>query len=140
MKKLLGYEEFLNEDELNEETVEDYQYHFRFEGKRYTIHQGEKDKTLFGIKSKDGDWFVVTKGKLFAPDSHDKHKNEMIELIQRGIKYFNVRNPVEKEDVEESEWAKFFDFELKKKPGRINKKYVVLKLHCGKAQCKYLSR
>lgn len=141
MKKFLNFEDFLNESEnINEETVEGYKYRFSFEGKKYIIHQGEKDKTIFGIKDKKGDWYVLTKGNLFSPDNNDLDKNSMVEFLQRGIKYFNVRNPVEIDDIKNSEWAKFFDYELKKKPGRLTKKYVVLKMHCGKAQCKYLSK
>jgi len=137
--EFLNYEDFLNEKLINEDTIEGYKYRFDFEGKRYIIHQGEKDKTIFGIK-KDGDWYVMTKGHLFDPENHDMTRNEMVEFIQKGIKYFNIRNPVEVDTVKESEWAKFFDFELKKTPGRINKKYVILKLQCGKAAAKWLSK
>lgn len=125
---------------INEDTIEGYEYHFTFEGDEYTIDQGEKDKTIFGIKKKNGDWLVMTKGRLFDPAAHDKTRNEMVKFLQEGIKFFNIRNPVEVDTVKESEWAKFFDFEIRKRPGRINKKYVVLKLHCGKASAKWLSK
>lgn len=140
MSKILDFEGFINENSLNEGTVEGYKYRFNFEGKKYTIHQGEKDKTLFGVKDKDGEWYVATKGKMFDSKSNDMEDKEFLEFIQRGIKFFNIRNPVEIEDVKQSEWKKFFNFELKNKPGRLNKKYVILKLHCGKAQSKYLSQ
>jgi hypothetical protein len=129
------------EDSLNEGTVEGYRYHFNFEGKKYYITQGKKNQTLFGIKDKEsGKWKAMTKGDLFNPSKNDMDRKEMIEFLQRGIKYFNIRNPVEVEDVKESEWAKFFKFELDNKPGRINKKYVILKLQCGKAQAKWHTR
>ena len=140
MSKILDFDGFINENSLNEGTIEGYKYHFRFEGKKYTVHQGEKDKTLFGIKDKDGEWYVATKGKVFDPKSNDMEDKEFFEFIQRGIKFFNIRNPVEVEDVKQSEWKKFFNFELKNKPGRLNKKYVVLKMHCGKAAAKWLSQ
>lgn len=140
MTKLKDYENFLNEEELLEGTIEGYNYRFKFEDKKYIIRQSNKDKNMFGIKNKDGGWFVMTNGHLFDPAHHDMDRNSMVELLQRGIKYFNVRNPVEPKDVKESEWAKFFKFELNKKPGKISKKYVVLKLHCGKAAAKWLSR
>jgi hypothetical protein len=139
MTKILNFDEFLKES-LNEETVEDYRYRFRFEGKKYFIDQGTKDESIFGVKGKDGEWKVLTKGSLFDPKKNDMEKDEFVEFIQRGIKYFNVRNPVEVEDVKESEWKKFFKYELDNRPGRINKKYVILKLHCGKASAKWHSR
>lgn len=139
--KFLNYEDFLNESqELNEKTIEGYSYRFNFEGKKYVIKQGKDDKSIFGIKGKDKDWYVMTKGNLFDPKVYDMDRNSFVEFIQKGIKYFNVRNPVEVDDVKNSEWAKFFKYELDKKPGRINKKYVVLKLHCGKAAAKWLTR
>ena len=129
------------ESKLNEATVKGYRYHFNFEGKKYYITQGKDDKTLFGVKDKDtGKWKVLTKGDLFDPANNDMDRKEMIEFIQRGIKYFNIRNPVEVEDVKESEWAKFFKYELDNRPGRINKKYVIMKLQCGKAQAKWHTR
>jgi hypothetical protein len=129
------------EKSLNEGTIEGYRYHFNFEDKKYYITQGTKNKTLFGIKDKDsGKWKVLTKGDLFDPAKNGMDRNEMVEFIQRGIKYFNIRNPVEIEDVKESEWSKFFKYELDNKPGRLNKKYVILKLQCGKAQCKWHTR
>lgn len=140
MKKILNYEDFLNEELLTEETIEGYKYRFMYDGKKYVISQGTKDKTIFGVKGKDGDWIVLTKGDLFDPTNHDMDRNEFVEFLQRGIKFFNIRNPVEVEDVKNSEWGKFFDFEIKKRPGRINKKYVVLKLHCGKASAKWHTR
>jgi hypothetical protein len=141
MQHVKKFGEYINEGKrIDEETVEGYQYHFTFEGDDYTIEQGTKDKTIFGIKGKDGDWLAMTKGHLFDPKEHDMDRDEFVKFIQRGIKYFNVRNPVEIEDVKNSEWAKFFDFELKKRPGRLKKKYVVLKMHCGKAAAKWLSR
>ena len=140
MNHLKKFEDFLNEQRLDEDTIEGYKYRFDFEGDRYIIHQGTKDKTIFGVKNKKGEWEVMTKGHLFDPAENGMDRNEFVEFIQRGIKYFNVRNPVEVEDVKESEWAKFFDFEIKKRPGRIDKKYVVIKLHCGKAAAKWLSK
>lgn len=138
MEQIPNFEDFSNE--LNEETIKGYKYHFTFEDNDYTIHQGKKDKTIFGVKDKDGGWKAMTKGKLFDSSKNDMETSEMIQFIQRGIKYFNVRNPVEQKDVRESEWSKFFRFELKHKPGRLTKKYVILKLHCGKASCKWLSK
>jgi len=136
--------EFLTEKEetskIVEGTIEGYKYRFTFEGKKYFIQQGTKDKSIFGIKDKDGEWIVLTKGSLFDPNEHDMDRNSMVEFLQRGIKYFNVRNPVTLDDVRSSEWEKFFKFELNKKPGRINKRYVILKLHCGKAAAKWLTR
>ena len=137
---ILSYDDFLNEKELNEDTIEGYRYKFDFEGKTYHIDQGEDDKTIFGIKDKDGGWKVMTKGRLFDPANHDMDRNEFLKFIQRGIKYFNIRAEVSLDEVKESEWEKFFDFEIKKKPGRISKKYVILKLHCGKAAAKWLSK
>lgn len=136
-KIITNFDDFLNEEHLNEDTIKGYKYHFNFEGKKYIIHQGTEDKTIFGIKDKDGEWSVMTKGNLFDPKTNDMEEKEFFEFIQRGIKFFNVRNPVEIDDIKESEWRKFFDYELKKKPGRLNKKYVVLKMHCGKAQSKW---
>jgi hypothetical protein len=136
--------EFLTEkaetSKIEEGTIEGYKYRFTFEDKKYFIQQGTKDKSIFGIKDKDGDWIVLTKGSLFDPAEHDMDRNSMVEFLQRGIKYFNVRNPVTLDDVRGSEWEKFFKFELNKKPGRINKRYVILKLHCGKAAAKWLTR
>jgi hypothetical protein len=141
MSHVKKFNEFINEAErLDEDTIEGYNYHFDFEGDRYVIHQGKKDKTIFGIKDKKGGWKAMTKGHLFDPGEYDMDRDEFTKFLQRGIKFFNVRNPVTVEDVEGSEWAKFFDFELKKRPGRINKKYVVLKMHCGKAAAKWLAR
>ena len=140
MNHLKKFEDFLNEQKIEEGTIEGYKYRFTFEDKKYFIEQGKDDKSIFGIKDKDGDWIVMTKGSLFDPAKHDMDRNAMVEFLQRGIKYFNVRNPVTLDDVRESEWKNFFDFELAKKPGRINKKYVVLKLHCGKAAAKWLTR
>ena len=141
MTEFLNYDDFLNEEErIDEDTVEGYKYRFTFEGKDYVIHQGTEDKTIFGIKGKKKAWKVMTKGKLFDPASNDMDRNEMVKFLQKGIKYFNIRADVGVEEVKESEWAKYFDFEVKNKPGRINKKYVVLKLHCGKAACKWLSK
>lgn len=137
---ILDYEKFINEQEVNEDTIPGYKYHFDFEGDEYTIIQGKEDKTIFGIRKKDGEWRVMTKGRLFDPRENDMTRDEMTKFIQRGIKFFNVRNPVEIDTVKNSEWAKFFDFELKKRPGRINKKYVILKLHCGKAAAKWLAK
>lgn len=129
------------EFKLNEETVEGYEYHFTFDGDEYTIKQGTKDKTIFGIRKKDSkDWLVMTKGKFFDAQANGMDLKEMTDFLQRGIKFFNIRGEVDVEIVKDSEWAKFFDFELKKKPGRINKKYAVLKLHVGKAACKWLAR
>lgn len=129
------------EKSLNEGTIDGYKYHFNFEGKKYYITQGKKNKTIFGIKDKDsGKWKVLTKGDLFDPGKNGMERNEMVEFIQRGIKYFNIRNPVEIEDVKESEWSKFFKYELDNKPGRLNKKYVILKLQCGKAAAKWHTR
>ena len=129
------------EKSLNEGTIDGYRYHFNFEDKKYYITQGNKDKTIFGIKDKaSGKWKVLTKGDLFDPAKNDMDRNEMVEFIQRGIKYFNIRNPVEVEDVKESEWSKFFKYELDNKPGRINKKYVIQKLQCGKAAAKWHTR
>ena len=142
MDNLKSFIEFLNENELNEDTVDGYKYHFTFEDKDYTIVQGKKNKTIFGIKNDKGGWKVMTKGHLFDPKEHghSDDPNEFFQFIQKGIKYFNVRNPIELDDVKESEWAKFFDFEIKKRPGRINKTYVVLKMHCGKAAAKWLAK
>ena len=140
MKHLTNLEDFLNEKLIQEDTIEGYEYRFDFEEKRYIIKQGTKDKTIFGIKNKDGGWYVLTKGHLFDPEEHGMDRNKMVEFLQKGIKYFNIRSEVDKETLEDSEWVKFFDFELKKKPGRINKKYVILKLHCGKASAKWLTR
>jgi hypothetical protein len=140
MEQILNFDDFLNEKLITEETIEGYKYRFMYDDKKYLIHQGTKDKTIFGVKGKDGDWIVLTKGDLFDPAKHDMDRNEFVEFLQRGVKYFNIRNPVEVEDVKNSEWGKFFDFELKKRPGRINKKYVVLKLHCGKASAKWHTR
>ena len=154
MNILLSFDEFLDEeffenipfDELdesmeilNEDTIEGYKYHFTFEGTDYTIRQGKKDETIFGIKH-EGKWKVLTKGRLFDPRLHDMHKNEMTNFIQKGIKYFNIRGNVDVDTVKESQWAKFFKFEIAKKPGRINKKYVILKLHAGKASAKYWAK
>jgi hypothetical protein len=139
MNLIENFQTFL--EKINEATVKGYRYHFNFEGKKYYITQGKKDKTIFGIKDKSsGKWKVITKGDLFDPGKNDMEKNEMVEFIQRGIKYFNIRNPVEVEDVKESEWSKFFKYELDNRPGRINKKYVIQKLQCGKAQAKWHSR
>ena len=147
-EKFLKFEDFVNEselqdgdfDELNEATIEGYEYKFKFEGRDYIIKQGVDDKSIFGVKNKDGDWIAMTKGDLFDPKHSDMHRNEFIKFIQRGIKYFNVRNPVEVIDVKNSEWSKFFAYELAHKPGRLKKRYVVIKLHCGKAACKWLTR
>lgn len=140
MKYVKDFNEFLNEDILNEDTIEGYVYHFTYEGNDYEITQGKKDKTIFGIKKKDGGWKAITKGHLFDPKHNDMDRNEMTKFLQKGIKFFNIRADVNVEEVRDSEWAKYFDFEIRKRPGRINKKYVILKLHCGKAQCKWLSR
>lgn len=138
--KFLGFDDFVNENELNEATIEGYEYRFTFDGVKYKIVQGTEDKTIFGIKNKDGEWRVLTKGKLFDPANYDMNRNEMVEFLQRGIKYFNVRNPVTLDDVRGSEWEKFFEWELANKPGRLDKKYTVMKLHCGKAAAKWLTR
>ena len=142
MERFMNYEDFLNENEvlLTEGTIAGYKYRFKFEDKKYLIHQGKKDKSIFGVKDKDGDWIVLTKGHLFTPKHYDMTRNEMVEFLQKGIKYFNVRNPVTVDDVKSSEWSKFFSFELEKKPGRITKRYCILKLHCGKAAAKWLTR
>ena len=140
MNHVKRFQDFLNEKKVNEDTLEGYEYRFDFEGDTYVIEQGTKDKTIFGIKGKDGEWDVMTKGHLFDPEENGMDRNEFVEFLQKGVKYFNIRNPVEVDDVKDSDWAKFFDFEIKKRPGRINKKYVVAKLHCGKAAAKWLSR
>lgn len=149
MPQFLDYNQFINEgeesldpknEEINEDTVEGYEYHFNFEGKKYHIRQGKKDESIFGIKTKDGKWFCLTKGNLFNPEDKKMDLNEFIKFLQRGIKYFNVRNPVELEDVKNSEWSQYFDYEIKHRPGRITKKYVVLKMHCGKASAKWHAR
>lgn len=140
--KFLGFDDFLNENELNEGTIEGYQYKFKYEDKNYRILQGTDDKSIFGIKDKDGEWIAMTKGKLFDPSNYDMHRNEFLEFLQRGIKYFNIRGAtaVDARTVKESEWGKFFEFELNEKPGRLKKRYVILKLHCGKAAAKWLTR
>ena len=140
--KLKNFDDFINEnEELNEDTIEGYRYHFDFDGKEYIIDQGKDDETIFGIKKKEGNgWLVMTKGNLFDPATNSMDRNEMVKFIQNGIKYFNVRNPVDAKDVRESEWKKFFAYELEHKPGRINKKYVILKLHAGKSAAKWLSK
>ena len=145
-EKFLKFEDFLNENGLQEEeivneaTIEGYKYKFKFEGKDYIIEQGTEDESIFGVKDKDGEWTAMTKGNLFDPENYEMNRNEFLEFLQRGIKYFNVRNPVEISDVRDSEWAKFFKFELKDKPGRLKKRYVIIKLHCGKAACKWITR
>ena len=140
MERFMNYDDFLNENEIFEGTITGYKYRFNFEDKKFLIHQGKKDKSIFGIKGKDDEWIVLTKGHLFTPSHYDMNRNEMVEFLQKGIKYFNVRNPVTPDDVKSSEWSKFFRFELEKKPGRLTKRYVVFKLHCGKAAAKWLTR
>lgn len=138
--KFLDYNDFLNENDLNEGTIEGYKYKFKYSGKDYVIEQGHDDKSIFGVKDSDGEWIALTKGNLFDPENYDMDRNTFLEFLQKGIKYFNVRNPVDLNDVKESEWAKFFEYEIKEKPGRLKKKYVVIKLHCGKAAAKWLTR
>lgn len=142
-------EELMNEDDekfmdfddfLNENTVANYRYRFSFDGKKYFIKRGKKNKDIFGIKNDEGKWIALTKGNLFSPKKNGMDRNSFVEHIQKGIKYFNIRNPVTVDDVKDSDWRKFFKFEIEKKPGRINKKYVILKLHAGKAAAKWLSR
>jgi hypothetical protein len=140
MNHIKKFDEFLNEGMIEEDTAPDYKYHFKYEGKMHYIHQGKDDESIFGIKGKDGDWYVMTKGDLFDPAKNDMEKKEFLSFLQRGVKYFNIRGEVDINDVKDSEWAKFFKFELAKKPGRINKKYCVLKMHCGKASAKWHSR
>ena len=142
--EILNFDEYLNENEdenssLNEDTIEGYTYHFDYNGKTYKIHQGKEDKTIFGVK-KDGKWKAMTKGDLFDAKKHSMTRDEMIKFLQKGIKFFNIRSQVDIDILRDSQWAKFFDFEIKKRPGRINKKYVILKLHCGKAACKWLAK
>ena len=82
----------------------------------------------------------MTKGKLFDPANHDMDRNSFVEFLQRGVKFFNIRDEVNASLVEESEWGKFFKFEIKKKPGRLTKRYVIQKLHCGKAAAKWMTK
>lgn len=141
--KFLNYDDFVNENAkmIDEGTIEGYRYRFTFDGKKYFIDQGKDDETIFGVKDKKkGGWMVMTKGNLFDPAANEMDRNSFVEFLQKGIKFFNIRGEVTPDIVKDSEWAKFFDFELKKKPGRITKKYAVLKLHCGKASAKWLSR
>ena len=141
--KFLNYDNFVNENAkmIDEGTIEGYRYRFTFDGKKYFIDQGKDDETIFGVKDeKKGGWFVMTKGNLFDPTANEMDRNAFVEFLQKGIKFFNIRGEVTPDIIKDSEWAKFFDFELKKKPGRITKKYAVLKLHCGKASAKWLSR
>jgi hypothetical protein len=142
MDKFKKYEEFVNESEsLEEGTIEGYRYRFTLDGKKYFIDQGKKDKTIFGIRDKEkGGWKVMTRGHLFDPKTNDMDRNSFIEFIQQGIKFFNIRAEADASLVKDSEWAKFFKFEIKKKPGRLTKNYVIKKLQCGKAACKWLSR
>ena len=138
MKNVLNFENFLSDDPINEDTVEGYEYHFTYEGNDYNISQGKKDKTIFGIKDKDK-WKVITKGKLFDPSANEMDRNEFVKFLQKGIKFFNIRSEINLDILKESDWAKFFKFEIHKRPGRINKRYVIQKLHCGKAAAKWHS-
>lgn len=141
--KFLNYDDFVNENAkmIDEGTIEGYRYRFTFDGKKYFIDQGKDDETIFGVKDKKkGGWLVMTKGNLFDPSTNEMDRNAFVDFLQKGIKFFNIRGEVTPDIVKDSEWAKFFDFELKKKPGRITKRYCVLKLHCGKASAKWLSR
>ena len=139
MDHFKDFENFINESQaLKEGTIEGYRYRFSLDGVKYFIDQGKEDKTIFGIKDKKkGGWKVMTKGDLFNPDTYDMDRNSFVEFIQKGIKFFNIRAEVDSSIVKDSEWAKFFSFELEKKPGRLTKNYVIMKLQCGKAAAKW---
>ena len=111
-------------------------YNFSFNGHRYTIHQAKTNPSKFGIKDKDGEWEIYVRNTLFDHERHDMDPKEFLDFIQRGIKHFYILDPVTRDDVSNSEWKDFFKWELKhNKP--INKRYVVIKLHCGKANARW---
>ena len=116
--------------ELNE-----VKYHFDYNHNTYTIHQAETNKSKFGIK-KHGKWVLYVRNRIFDPKRFKMEPDEFLAWVQKGIKHFNILGEVTRKDVFESEWKKLFRHELKhNKP--INKKYVVLKLHCGKRNARY---
>jgi hypothetical protein len=111
-------------------------YNFSFDHKRYTIHQAKTNPSKFGVKDKNGNWEVYVRDDIFDPKRFDMGDDEFLEYIQRGIKHFNILGEVTRKEVTESEWKQLFRYELKHdKP--INKRYVILKLQCGKRNAKW---
>jgi hypothetical protein len=130
MKYIKLFENYI-EDELNERL----KYHFSLDDVRYTIFQAKTNDTKFGTK-KDGDWDIYVKGDSFNPYVHDMEPKEFLKFLQRGIKYFNIRQDITHKDVADSEWKQFFKHELKHNEP-LNKRIVIVKLHCGKANAKW---
>lgn len=111
-------------------------YNFSFDHKRYTIRQAKTNPSKFGIKDKDGNWEVFVRNDIFDPKRFDMEDKDFLDWVQRGIKHFNILGEVTRKEVFESEWKDLFKFELKNnKP--INKRYVILKLQCGKRNAKW---
>ena len=130
MDNIKLFEEWSNE-ELNET-----KYHFHFDNKRYTIHQARTNPSKFGIKTKDGEWEVFVRNEVFDPEHHEMKPKEFLDWVQRGIKHFNILGEVTRKEVFDSEWKSLFRYELKHHR-MINKRYVILKLQCGKRNAKW---
>jgi hypothetical protein len=126
----------LFEDWENQEKIFETKYHFSFNNYRYTIHQAKTNPSKFGIKDKDGEWEVYVRNEVFDPEHHEMDPDEFLEHIKRGIKHFTILGEVTRDDVFNSEWKDLFRYELKHKLP-INKRYVVLKLQCGKRNAIY---
>lgn len=123
-------------DEWSEEVNESSKYHFSYNNNRYTIHQAKSNPSKFGIKDKNGEWEVFVRNEVFDPEHHDMEPKEFLDWVQRGIKHFNILGKVTRDEVFNSEWRPLFKYELKhKKP--INKRYVILKLQCGRRNAKW---
>ena len=123
----MNFNEYMEDLSLDESST----YHFDYNEFRYTIRTAHTNTSKFGIKDKHGDWEVYAKDDDFNPYTHGMKGSEMLTLIQDGIKHFTILDPVKFSDVRESRWRKFFRKELKHME-KINKRYVILKLHCGK--------
>lgn len=123
-------------DEWSEEVNESSKYHFSYNNNRYTIHQAKSNPSKFGIKDKNGEWEVFVRNEVFDPEHHDMEPKKFLDWVQRGIKHFNILGEVTRDEVFNSEWRSLFKYELKhKKP--INKRYVILKLQCGRRNAKW---
>lgn len=111
-------------------------YHFSYNNHRYTIHQAKSNPSKFGIKDKDGEWEVYVRNDIFDPSRFDMEGKDFLDWIQRGIKHFNILGEVTRKEVSESEWKPLFKYELKHNEP-INKRYVILKLQCGRRNAKW---
>lgn len=129
MINIKTFEEWLGQ--LNET-----RYHFSYNNNRYTIHQAKTNPSKFGVKNKDGEWEVYVRNDIFDPSRFDMEDKEFLDWIQRGIKHFNILGEVTRKEVFESEWKDLFKYELKHNEP-INKRYVILKLQCGKRNAKW---